>query len=312
MTGHCLKTHRQVGLPPLQRRPTPRMPVASWPAWRACGAGTIFEAPSGAVPERDRRGELAFRAVSYTPWPVEEGTEGERVRIDVGPVSLRKPRTFLFSKTLPQPSQLVVTTLERPLGIVFEEDARRKRVVVAGFTPGARLCSARGPGAACRACQCVDCGCVAAAPPWLSVQAVLSSIIQRAMSCRWTRGAGGQEGAAEHRACSFHSAGGRRPAGLHLHQYSLPVSGARIWRTTAHPLHRDVRGRRAGLAAGETPWLASAESLGRGLVMCADDLQRVWSAGCCRLEEGTRVRWASHAGARAASGRRRARVGAVS
>lgn len=37
---------------------------------------------------------------------------------------------------LPQPSQLVVTTLERPLGIVFEEDKRRKRVVVAGFSPG--------------------------------------------------------------------------------------------------------------------------------------------------------------------------------
>jgi hypothetical protein len=71
---------------------------------------------------------------------VEEGTEGERVRINVGPVTLRGPRTFLFSKALPQPSHLVVTTLERPLGIVFEEDARRKRVVVAGFTPGASLC----------------------------------------------------------------------------------------------------------------------------------------------------------------------------
>lgn len=38
---------------------------------------------------------------------------------------------------LPQPSQLVCVTLERPLGIVFEEDARRKRAVVAGLTPGA-------------------------------------------------------------------------------------------------------------------------------------------------------------------------------
>lgn len=36
-------------------------------------AGTIFEAPEGAAPERDRKGELAFRAISYTPWPVSGG-----------------------------------------------------------------------------------------------------------------------------------------------------------------------------------------------------------------------------------------------
>lgn len=40
------------------------------------------------------------------------------------------------AQVLPQPSQLVTVTLPRPLGIVFEEDARKKRVVVAGFLPG--------------------------------------------------------------------------------------------------------------------------------------------------------------------------------
>lgn len=39
---------------------------------------------------------------------------------------------------LRQPSQLVTVTLPRPLGIVFEEDARNKRAVVAGFVPGGR------------------------------------------------------------------------------------------------------------------------------------------------------------------------------
>lgn len=103
---------------------------------QAPGAGAVFEAQQGTVPERDRRGELAFRAVSYTPWPVEEGAEGERLRIPQGTVGQLQPRTFVFSRVLPQPSQLVMVTLERPLGIIFEEDVRRKRAVVVGFTPG--------------------------------------------------------------------------------------------------------------------------------------------------------------------------------
>lgn len=36
----------------------------------ALSSGTIFEAPEGSAPERDRKGELAFRPISYTPWPV--------------------------------------------------------------------------------------------------------------------------------------------------------------------------------------------------------------------------------------------------
>lgn len=38
------------------------------------------------------QGELAFRPISYTPWPVDEGFEGERVRIAVGAVSARQLR----------------------------------------------------------------------------------------------------------------------------------------------------------------------------------------------------------------------------
>lgn len=44
------------------------------------------------------QGDLAFRPVSYTPWPVEEDYEGERVRVRVGSIAARQPRTFVFSK----------------------------------------------------------------------------------------------------------------------------------------------------------------------------------------------------------------------
>jgi hypothetical protein len=100
--------------------------------------GAIFEAPEGTEPIRDRYGELAFRAVSYTPWPVKAGEEdtGEAVRIEVGAVGATQLRTFLFDKILPQPSQLIVVKLPRPLGIVFEEDVRMGRAVIAEIVPG--------------------------------------------------------------------------------------------------------------------------------------------------------------------------------
>lgn len=44
------------------------------------------------------QGDLAFRPVSYTPWPVEKDYEGERVRVPVGSVAARQPRTFVFNK----------------------------------------------------------------------------------------------------------------------------------------------------------------------------------------------------------------------
>ena len=60
--------------------------------------GAVFETEESVSPERDRKGELAFRAVSYTPWPVEEGAEGDRVRVPVGPVSNTQPRTYVFPR----------------------------------------------------------------------------------------------------------------------------------------------------------------------------------------------------------------------
>jgi hypothetical protein len=61
----------------------------------------VFETDEGKPPEKDRKGELAFKAVSYTPWPVEAGAEGERVRVSVGPVGACTPRTYVFPRCVP-------------------------------------------------------------------------------------------------------------------------------------------------------------------------------------------------------------------
>eukprot|EP00879_Flechtneria_rotunda_P002418 GHRR01002615.1.p1 GENE.GHRR01002615.1~~GHRR01002615.1.p1 ORF type:complete len:300 (+),score=51.45 GHRR01002615.1:96-995(+) len=100
--------------------------------------GTLFQAPDSqaAQPERDKDGLLALRPVSYTPWPITVDCEGERLRIDVGPVKNRKPRTFVFNKLLPQPSEVVAITLPRPMGVVFEYTKARKQAVVAGVVEG--------------------------------------------------------------------------------------------------------------------------------------------------------------------------------
>lgn len=41
------------------------------------------------------QGLLAFRAISYTPWPVPTDYDGDRIRIPVGPIRDRKPRCAL-------------------------------------------------------------------------------------------------------------------------------------------------------------------------------------------------------------------------
>lgn len=119
----------------LRRRPPPADAGASF---EDPDTGVAFEAAPGAEPARDRFGELAFRPVSYTPWPVEDAAAagGEAVRIGVGPVGATAPRTFIFDKVLPPPSRLVVVTLPRPLGVVFEEERRKGRAVVAAIAPG--------------------------------------------------------------------------------------------------------------------------------------------------------------------------------
>ncbi|EIE24020.1 hypothetical protein COCSUDRAFT_5564, partial [Coccomyxa subellipsoidea C-169] len=100
------------------------------------GTGAVFEGKAGARPELDRRGQLAWRALSYQQWPVEAGSEGDRVRIHVGPVNALEPRTFVFTRTLSQPSKVLGVSLPRPMGVVLEEDTRRGRVVVGGFLEG--------------------------------------------------------------------------------------------------------------------------------------------------------------------------------
>lgn len=58
-----------------------------------------------------------FKVTSFTPYPVDESAEGERIRLKVGPVGDCEPRTFVFEKLLPQPSEFAVVTLDRPLGM---------------------------------------------------------------------------------------------------------------------------------------------------------------------------------------------------
>ncbi|CAL8462452.1 g1985 [Coccomyxa elongata] len=100
------------------------------------GTGAIFEGDVGARPEVDRRGNLAWRVLSYQQWPVEAGAEGDRVRVHVGPINALEPRTYVFTRTLPQPSKVLAVSLPRPMGVVLEEDARRGRIAVSGFVEG--------------------------------------------------------------------------------------------------------------------------------------------------------------------------------
>jgi len=98
--------------------------------------GVAFRSRPGVQPMRDKDGKLAYRAVSYTPWPVEEGTEGKQLRIDVGPVNRTEKETYVFDRVLQKESEVLAVTLPRPMGVIFEEDARAQRVVVADLVEG--------------------------------------------------------------------------------------------------------------------------------------------------------------------------------
>lgn len=63
--------------------------------------GTVFQSPPGFEPERDKKGQLAYKAVSYTPWPIAEGSKGQRLRIKVGPLSNQRPETYVFERQAP-------------------------------------------------------------------------------------------------------------------------------------------------------------------------------------------------------------------
>eukprot|EP00882_Tetradesmus_deserticola_P008531 GHRQ01008996.1.p1 GENE.GHRQ01008996.1~~GHRQ01008996.1.p1 ORF type:complete len:294 (+),score=64.92 GHRQ01008996.1:166-1047(+) len=118
-------------------RPPPQELKDSEQVFEDEATGFLFYTPEdGTVPERDRNGNLTFRAISYTPWPVPSDVEGERLRIDVGPIAAREARTFVFNHLLPQPSKLVTVTLPRPMGVVFQYDKLTKQAVVVDVVEG--------------------------------------------------------------------------------------------------------------------------------------------------------------------------------
>lgn len=124
-------------------RPVPKDLKASGKVFEDPATGIVFDPPDGQQPLRDSKGELAFRAISYTPWPVEDGYDGERIRLDVGPLNNRQPRTFVFNHVLGRSSEILAVTLPRPLGVVFEKQEATGRIVVVGFVPGGNAERAR-------------------------------------------------------------------------------------------------------------------------------------------------------------------------
>jgi len=124
-------------------RPPPKTLVDEGRVFEDDATGAVFEAPRGVEPLRDKQGELVLRPVSYTPWPVGVGEEGEVVRVRVGPVRDTQPRSFLFRRLLPGPSALVTVTLPRPLGVVLEYDEAGRRAVVVDTIEGTAADRAR-------------------------------------------------------------------------------------------------------------------------------------------------------------------------
>jgi hypothetical protein len=85
---------------------------------------------------RDSRGEIAYRAVGYTPLLTEQDDDDEVIRVPIGSVGSVAPVSFVFKKILQHQSRLIVIRLPRPLGIVFEEDKKSKRVFIAEIVEG--------------------------------------------------------------------------------------------------------------------------------------------------------------------------------
>ena len=69
---------------------------------------------------RDPAGEIAYRAVRYTPYLTEKNPSDVLVRLNVGPVNSKVPQNYVFEKSSPS-SKLITVTLPRPLGIIFED-----------------------------------------------------------------------------------------------------------------------------------------------------------------------------------------------
>ena len=76
---------------------------------------------------RDGNGELILRAASWRTFPVEEEEAvGEVVRVRVGPVGARAPRSFPVDCRRPL-GRLVVVELEKPWGLRSRRTRRARR-----------------------------------------------------------------------------------------------------------------------------------------------------------------------------------------
>lgn len=150
---------------------------------------------------------------------------------------------YCTTQILPQPSQLVVATLERPLGIEFEEAKATKRTVVSSLMPGAlgvcwRILLSSLAAWCCNMYAIVFIaymlqGTHICLPPYGQSASssrrpavrVHSDADQppclHALLRRWARRAAGQARAAQHSPAGLVPSGGRCAARLHLHQHHM-------------------------------------------------------------------------------------------
>jgi hypothetical protein len=100
--------------------------------------------------ERDKSGRMVYVPRGYYYDGVRPSDEGDRIKVDVGVVGSRRQRTFALRKVLSSSSSsassstsssstsdIFESTMEKPLGIVFERDTEG-RVRVADFIEGSR------------------------------------------------------------------------------------------------------------------------------------------------------------------------------
>lgn len=87
---------------------------------------------------RDSGGELCYRAVRYTPFLTEREEFDTVFRLEVGPVGRTTPRSYLFSPLNRASGQLYSITLEKPLGLIIEEDKKKGRARIVEIVPNSQ------------------------------------------------------------------------------------------------------------------------------------------------------------------------------
>ena len=100
--------------------------IESKPKW---GEGKEYEVSDDDADDvaRDNAGELCYRAVRYTPFLTEREENDMVFRLDVGLVGRTQPRSYLFQPLNRANGQLYSITLEKPLGLIVEEDKKKGR-----------------------------------------------------------------------------------------------------------------------------------------------------------------------------------------